>query len=151
MNEVSVMYQSILVAVDGSDNSRKALEVAAQLAQGTASLTILHVPETLTHGATMVWGIGAVDLQTTPEEHDKIGQEVVSKAADAARDMGVTKLDTRVERGEPARTILRQAEKLGVDAIVLGSRGLSDLSGFVFGSVSHKVTHAANCSVITVR
>jgi nucleotide-binding universal stress UspA family protein len=56
-----------------------------------------------------------------------------------------------VKRGQPARTIVSTAEEVQADAIVLGSRGLGDVSGLLLGSVSHKVASLAKCNVITVK
>ncbi|OHV09683.1 universal stress protein [Kushneria phosphatilytica] len=52
--------------------------------------------------------------------------------------------------GSPAHIIVDEAERLKVDAIVIGSRGLSDFRGLVVGSVSHRVSHTAPCTVISV-
>ncbi|PMR75497.1 universal stress protein [Billgrantia endophytica] len=146
------MFNTILVPVDGSEGAKKALSVACLLAnQADATLHILHIPEELSHETTLVWGIGAIAIEASRSEREGIGQQVVEKAAEAAREQGITKIETIIGHGDPARTIVSEAKKRGVEAIVLGSRGLSDLKGFVVGSVSHKVGHAATCSVITVR
>jgi nucleotide-binding universal stress UspA family protein len=146
------MFNTILVPVDGSENAKKALSVACLLAnQADATLHILHIPEELSHETTLVWGIGAIAVEASRQERDDIGQQVVEKAAQAARDKGVTKIETAIGRGDPARTIVSEAKTRGVEAIIMGSRGLSDLRGLVVGSVSHKVSHAAECTVITVR
>jgi nucleotide-binding universal stress UspA family protein len=146
------MFNSILVPVDGSEGAKKALSVACQLArQDDAALHILHIPEELSHETTLVWGIGAIAVEASRKDREDIGQQVVDKAADAAREQGITKVETVIGQGDPARTILSEAKQRGVDAIIMGSRGLSDLKGFVVGSVSHKVSHAAGCTVITVR
>lgn len=145
------MYQSLLVAVDGSENGKKALELAAHLAQGETTLHILHIPESLAHETTLVWGIGAVSLEASRQDLEAAGKQVIERAEAQARELGVAKVETHLGQGEPARTILGQAKTLGVDAIVLGSRGLGDLAGLVMGSVSHKVMHSAKCGVITVR
>ena len=146
------MFNTILVPVDGSEGSKKALAVACQLAnQADATLHILHIPEELSHETTLVWGIGSVAIEASRKDRENIGQQVVEKAAEAARATGATKVETFIGRGDPARTIVSEAKKRGIEAIVMGSRGLSDLKGLVVGSVSHKVSHAAECSVITVR
>lgn len=56
-----------------------------------------------------------------------------------------------MERGEPAEQILETAKRTDVDLIVMATRGLSDIQGLVMGSVAHKVSHAAPCTVVTVR
>lgn len=146
------MFHSILVPVDGSEHAKKALSVACQLArQESAALHLLHIPEELAHETTLVWGIGAIAIEASREEREAAGKQVVDRAAEAARELGATNLETVIGQGDPARTIISEARRRGVDAIVMGSRGLSDLKGLVVGSVSHKVSHAADCTVITVR
>lgn len=146
------MFHSILVPVDGSEGAKKALEVACQLAdRADATLHILHVPEALSHETTLVWGIGAIAIEASRQELEDVGRQVVDKAAESARNLGVIKIETVIGQGDPARTIVSEARRRGVEAIVMGSRGLSDLRGLVVGSVSHKVSHVADCSVITVR
>jgi nucleotide-binding universal stress UspA family protein len=146
------MFKSILVPVDGSESAKKALDVACLLAnQADATLHLLHIPEELSHETTLVWGIGAIAIEASRTEREDIGRQVVDKAAEAARANGVSQVETVVGQGDPARTIVSEARRRGVEAIVMGSRGLSDLRGLVVGSVSHKVSHVAECTVITVR
>ncbi|SEK94702.1 universal stress protein [Halomonas daqiaonensis] len=145
------MYQSILVPVDGSEHAKKALLVACQLAQQeSATLHLLHIPEELAHETTLVWGIGAIAVEASREEREAAGKQVVDRAEQAARELGASDIETMIRQGDPARTIISEARLCKVDAIVMGSRGLSDLKGLVVGSVSHKVSHAADCTVITV-
>lgn len=146
------MFNSILIAVDGSEHAKKALEVACRLIdQEKATLHILHIPEALSHETTLVWGIGAVALESSREALEQAGHKIIEQAANAARELGATDIQTHLSQGDPARIILRQAETLNADAIVLGSRGLGNFAGLMIGSVSHKVTHSAKCTVITVR
>jgi nucleotide-binding universal stress UspA family protein len=58
---------------------------------------------------------------------------------------------TILAEGDPAREILAAATAEGVDAIVIGSRGLGKLTALLLGSVSHKVSNQAHCTVIIVR
>ena len=55
------------------------------------------------------------------------------------------------EYGDPAERILDCAKREHVDMIVMGTRGLSDLKGLLMGSVSHKVSHLADCACVTVK
>ncbi|WP_417617443.1 universal stress protein [Oceanisphaera sp.] len=146
------MYKSLLVAVDGSEQAEKALMLACRLARADeAQLHIVHAPEVLSHPAILIWGMGAIAMKDSPEELEKTGNKIVKRAALEAGELGVTRVQTHVVRGEPARAIIHEAEKLGADVIVMGCRGLGNLSGLMMGSVSHKVSHSAKCGVITVR
>ena len=60
-------------------------------------------------------------------------------------------MQTVLEDGNPADTIVRVAKRLQVDMIFLGSRGLSDAKGMLMGSVSHKVAHLAQCTCVSVK
>ncbi len=146
------MFSSILVPVDGSEHARKALAVACRLlSPDDGTLYLIHVPEPIAHEALLVWGIGAVALDASLEERRRVGEEVLTHAVEAAREQGATRVESRLGEGEPARAILAEADERGVEAIVMGSRGLGDFQGLVVGSVSHKVAHAAASTVITVR
>lgn len=146
------MYQSLLVAIDGSQQSEKALMLACQLAKNdNALLHIMHAPERLQHPAMMTWGLGSVPLQNDNGQLDTTGNQILQRALLEVRELGVTQVQSHLVRGEPAHAIIQQAELLGVDVIVLGCRGLGNLEGMAMGSISHKVNHSAKCGVITIR
>lgn len=149
------MYQSILVPVDGSSHAEKALQVAAQLAKGTsATLHLMTVAEFPPDNIGLFTGGTAEPFSEEDREKLAAGmKEEAHKAIDKARaavDLAGTEVKEVVRQGRPAELITGEAEALGVDAIVMGSRGVSDVRGMVFGSVSHKVSHTAGCTVITV-
>ncbi|XKE44288.1 universal stress protein [Halomonas organivorans] len=145
------MFQTILVPIDGSEHSRLALCVACKLArQEDGQLVLLHIPEELPHEPLLVWGAGAVPMGATLEKRKQVGQELLDRATEEAKTLGVKQVEPVLTQGDPSQAILSAAEERGVDAIVMGSRGLGDLKGLVVGSVSHKVTHGAQCRVITV-
>ncbi|WP_136247757.1 universal stress protein [Halomonas borealis] len=145
------MFQTILVPVDGSEHSRLALCVACKLArQEDGRIILLHIPEALPHEPLLVWGIGAVPLSATVEKREQVGRQILEHATEEAKALGVERVNPVLTEGAPDQTILAVADEHGVDAIVMGSRGLSDLKGLVVGSASHRVSHAAECRVITV-
>lgn len=146
------MYTRILVPIDGSEHARQALSVACKLLDENATtLYLLHVPEALSYTTTLVWGIGAINAETTLAEREKAGEQLLLQAAKSAREQGVQQIEELLTQGDPVRIILDTANEFNIDTIVMGSRGLSDLGSVVIGSVSHKVSHAAECGVITVR
>ncbi|MHB0776097.1 universal stress protein [Halomonas sp. WWR20] len=144
------MYKTLLIPIDGSENSHKALKVASQLAKPShAKLYLLHVSETLPAGDVVGLGVGATQYIGSPEEERQTGRLTLDEAVHAA---GLEGSETHylTRQGRPANVIVEEAKALDADAIVMGSRGLSDLKGLAVGSVSHKVNHIANCTVITV-
>ncbi|MDP3536373.1 MAG: universal stress protein [Halomonas sp.] len=145
------MYTRILVPIDGSEHAKQALSVACKLLDQKAStLYLLHVPETLSYTTTLVWGLGAVNAEASLAEREKAGEQLLQQAAISAREQGARQVEEILTQGDPVRVILDTAKSVGVDTIVLGSRGLSDLGSVVIGSVSHKVSHSAKCRVVTV-
>ncbi|MGB9359884.1 MAG: universal stress protein [Acidimicrobiia bacterium] len=148
------MVTHILVAVDGSTHADRALAFAADLAvKYEADLTILNV---VSYASTVPLALGAyAELEGLYAESRSVLQEagakIVESAAEQARRLGVEGVKTVVELGSPAQSICDAANANGVDVIVMGRRGLSDFTGFFLGSISHKVAHSADCTVVTVK
>ena len=67
------------------------------------------------------------------------------------REPGVTKIDTIEEEGNATEKILQLAKDKEVDTIVVGNKGLNIAEELLEGSVSHKISHHAKCSVVIVR
>jgi nucleotide-binding universal stress UspA family protein len=139
------MYR-ILVALDGSECSLRAARYAAGRSEKAACrIDLLHVEKPV-----MAWEVGAVSSTDVVLEGRKADSEAVLEAA--ARQF---KHDTEVARhtvtGDPATAILDQASRLGVDEIVIGSRGLRPLGAAMLGSVAYAVVHHAKVPVVIVR
>ncbi len=148
--------KTILHPTDGSENARKALDFACELAAGRkARLLILHVQRY--HGSDRI----PPGLEQFSEiEHVRAtearllrtaAEYIVDEARTAAHNRGIATVDAEVTEGDPALQIVDTARIRQVDAIVMGSRGLGDLEGLLYGSVSHKVARTAPCSCVIVR
>jgi nucleotide-binding universal stress UspA family protein len=89
-----------------------------------------------------------------PENMDDVLRDYAREVAEGAKDdalkLGAEKVRAFVKNGQPARTIVLFAEERKADLIVVGSRGLGDIEGYLLGSVSHKVTSLADCPVMVV-
>ena len=148
------MSKIILVAVDGSSHSKKALQLACELScKFDGELHLLHVAQAPHKDRTLVLGGAAITIHASPEELEKAGRRVIDSAATLATEQGCTQIERALDTsgGEPAKIIVDKARSVGADMIVMGTRGLSDLSGLMLGSVSHKVGHLAPCTCVTVR
>ena len=80
-----------------------------------------------------------------------LGEQIIKNASESAKKAGVANVSSEIRAGDYANSILEVANKTDADIIVMGRRGLSNLKGFVTGSVSHKVSQRAECSVLTVK
>ncbi|RFA94232.1 universal stress protein [Pyrobaculum aerophilum] len=128
------MYKKILVAYDGSDHAKKAVERASALAKAFGA-------------SVYVITVSTDPSQVSLEKAKKIAQE----AANALKAKGVNVDDIAVRSGTPATEILNYAEEKEVDLIVMGSRGLSAIQRLVLGSVSQAVVSRARVPVLVVR
>ncbi|WP_227367380.1 universal stress protein [Halomonas sp. M20] len=144
------MYKSILVPVDGSAQSHKALALATNLLEPEQGmLYILSVQEAPL--AKDALGRSAGVLATNAEELvQEAGHALIEQACQASK-VENERVKHIVRAGQPATSIIAEAKQLGVDAIVMGSRGNSNIKSLVIGSVSHRVLHVATCAVVIVR
>ena len=146
------MSRTILVPVDGSEHSQKAVDFAADLCSTMgAKLSLLHVVQSLPHDRVLVLGAAAITGNMTGEELRDVGAKVIDAAKEHAAKRGCSDVYSKVVLGDPAHEIVERAKAVDAWMVVLGSRGLSDLAGLVMGSVSHKVMHLAPCTCVSVR
>jgi nucleotide-binding universal stress UspA family protein len=139
------MFQRILVAIDGSPSSEKALAAAVDLAvHYKADLTALGV-------AVLPEVVGMVDevdemRQSTEGHFKRIGEAAV----EYARSRGVA-LRSVVVRGHAADAIVRYAESGGMSLVVIGQHGHSRITRFFLGSTSDRVSEHCPCTVMIVK
>jgi nucleotide-binding universal stress UspA family protein len=139
------MFELIVVALDGSEHSLKALDYARELAEKHDSkLILLHAFHSTS------------DLRGSEGFNQMVGRrkqkgEVIIK--DACRRLGQISFEVEEDllEGPATEAILSVVEARNADLVVMGTRGMGSLKGLLFGSVSSKVTHYAPCSVLVVR
>lgn len=137
------MFERVLVAVDGSDQSGRAASVAGELAGCTGGeLVVFHARE---HETT--WGID-VDVETS-DEATSLVERIVRELKEAG--LNVRGEIARVRSGQAAQAILDAAHAEGADLIVTGTRGLSEWSRLWMGSVAEKVVRLADVPVLVAR
>lgn len=132
----------ILLAYDGSDGAKRALEVVLELAGSDDSVTVVGVAE-----GVPLFG-HAASLPTTEQERECETKLAEAAAALEGKDLAVSLVS---RSGDPATAILDAAEHESPDLVVLGTRGLSVAERWLIGSVSTKVLHHARCSVLVAR
>jgi nucleotide-binding universal stress UspA family protein len=139
------MLKRILVATDGSDHARKAVEYACDIASKyDAMIYLIHVI------SLPPMAYAEASFEPLKDHLDKTGKAIIDEAAKLVKSRGI-KAQTFLATGDPAQEILEHAEKNNVDMIVLGSRGAGKLEMLMLGSVSHKVCNVAECTCVTVK
>lgn len=139
------MYQRIVAAVDGSDNSIRAAKQAITLAETFGgSIWLVHA---FPHTSDL---LGYPEFDRLVSRRKSAGQKVLNSVIQALGDTRIEITEDLLEAPE-AEAILAVAASRHADLIVLGTRGLGSIEGLLFGSVSRKVVHHAPCSVLVVK
>jgi nucleotide-binding universal stress UspA family protein len=144
-----MQLKKILVPVDFSDHSAKALEAAIGLAKqfGGATIQLLHCYP-INVGGVSPYGI------VIPESFDRECREAASRQldqwADKVRSEGVP-VECTVTSRFPSEAIAMLAEDLSADLIVMGTRGLTGVKHVLLGSVAERTLRVAPCPVLTVK
>jgi nucleotide-binding universal stress UspA family protein len=148
------MFKKILIAYDGSDQSKRALRYATTLSSKFISeliiLTVYHEP--------------VLPVFTTNEDSDKKDlneyletiKQSYAKILDNAgkivkRDFPSVNYNTLLREGRPSSEIISVAENEDVDLIILGSRGIGGVTGWVLGSTSKSVVESCKKPVLVVK
>ena len=138
------MFNSIIVAIDGSEHSNRAVNCARELAERfEASLWLVHAyPQTS-------------DLRSYEQfgkliaRRKRAGQSILDQAHKILGEIN-GEINEELLEGPEAEAILSIAEIQKVGLILMGTRGLGSFEGMLLGSVSRKVTHHASCPVMLV-
>ena len=131
----------ILVAYDGSEGAKRALDVAAGRANGSP-LTVVSVAELLPQ-------FGRAGAMLLPEE-DEDRKRQLAEAMEVLKARGIEAKAVE-RRGDPAEAIVDEAQQEDAELIVVGTRGLNAAKRWLMGSVSTRVVQHAPCNVLVVR
>jgi nucleotide-binding universal stress UspA family protein len=139
----------LLIAVDGSDHSRRAIEAAARLAKQGVGIdaVLLNVSE----GPVYYGELPPFDFESIARSLRQQQQTLLEAALAQARNSGLATLSTQAAQGQAAQEIVRAAAECGVDCIVMGTRGMNALGGLLLGSVAQRVVHLAAMPVMLVK
>jgi nucleotide-binding universal stress UspA family protein len=138
----------ILVPIDFSDCSKKALQYALPLAkQHRAAITLLYVVPTPSYAAGEYGGVDYASLEA--ETRAGADKALAALAVDEIR--GEVSADTLVRMGSPALEIIELAKRLPADMIVVSTHGRTGLKHVFLGSVAENVVRLAPCPVLVVR
>jgi nucleotide-binding universal stress UspA family protein len=149
---VKKSMKKVLVAVDGSGNSLRALEFALEMKKMCADLqiTALYVGPSLSGlfpEAGMSTLLRQKDLDKEIEER---AQKISEKVDEVAAPYGF-EVEKAIARGDAGAAICKLAEEQNYDLVVVGTRGYGEIKNILVGSVSHKVIHLCPCPVVVVK
>ncbi len=136
------MFETVVLGLDGSESSDKALAYATRLAKEHGSkVHVIHVVELVA-----ARGGGTVNL------HEDELTAKIRRQVDELTGAGIAaELElTAAMAGGPAHVIADAASKVGADLILTGSRGHTAITGILLGSVAQRLLHLAHCPVLVV-
>jgi nucleotide-binding universal stress UspA family protein len=147
--------QEVLVGVDGSEDSKLAVEFLHKfpLPQPTqvTLVHVVHVPSPAFGDARGYYETAELggELERLRAAAEGEGQKVLEEASESLR--GAFKVESLLTAGPPARRLIELAGDRDASLVVVGCRGLTGVERFLMGSVSLQVCHHAPCSVMVVR
>jgi nucleotide-binding universal stress UspA family protein len=145
--------KKMLIAYDGSDASKKAIDVALKCCEKEDQITLLTViPAELAESSFTKMLLPTIDLSQIVKSgtFKEKAMETLSKVARELKGK-VQKVEVVVESGDPADEILISAKKYNAEMIVIGYKGYGKEGRFLLGSVTDKVVRHAGISVLVVR
>jgi nucleotide-binding universal stress UspA family protein len=143
----AIELKTILIAVDGSEHSNKAVRYACAIGTAMgAEILLLHVVPML---------VSATPYHDTVSDQpflalQKVGEDILARASSVVSSLNC-KVTELISHGDPANQIISIAEERGANLIIIGSRGLSGWKRMFVGSISDKVASHASCPVLIVR
>jgi nucleotide-binding universal stress UspA family protein len=140
-------WKTIVVGVDGSAHSHKALTWAAAEAEDHgAELVVLNVWE---HTLPPPAGSVSVSERYVPDPSQRTAEDLVKEITEVLGEDPPVVIQPHVKQGNPAKVLIDQAAD--ADLLVVGTRGHGGFRGLVLGSVSQHVAGYAKCPVAVVR
>lgn len=138
----------LLIAVDGSEHARQAIEAAARLgrAQPVQALLLNVADEIVYYGE-----LPPFDAQAVEQAQRARQQQVLAEAQAQALAGGLTQVEIQGTSGHAADEIVRVASERAVDQIVMGTHGRGALRSLFLGSVAQRVVHLAKVPVLLVK
>ena len=141
------MFSKLLVPIDGSNNSFRALDHAIFLSKKiTARITVLRVMEYLP----LVYVQSQRTMDTILSKYLEESESILKKSIDIGEKKGV-RIESKLKKGDAASNILNYSKKEDYDTIIMGRRGTGKLRQLVLGSTSTKVLNHSDCTVVIVK
>ena len=138
------MFRTILLGLDGSPESQKALEYARELARDQGSrIEVVHVREIVLAGRG-----GVVTANADEDEVIAAVKAQVAALGETVTDVHLSVVTTTL--GGPAHVLADHARGVDADVIVVGTRGRSKVTGLLLGSVTQRLLQIAPCAVLAI-
>jgi nucleotide-binding universal stress UspA family protein len=144
------MYRRILVPVDGSPTSLRALQEALTLGDNATQVRLVYV---VTEFVTLTEGYEFIDYDELRKAAHTTGEHILAEAAERVRQAGRTAETSLLDAGGEriASVIEDEAQRWQVDLIVIGTHGRTGLNRLLLGSVAEGVVRVSTVPVLLIR
>ena len=133
------MFRTIVIAIDGSDPSKRAIQAGCQIARAFGSeIHLVHAQEAQSNAGSE----GPRKDRRSPE---------LEEARALAEAAGVASLTATAVEGDPFEEIMTVVDLYSADLIITGRRGLGTIRGMLAGSTSQQIAKHANCAHLSVK
>jgi nucleotide-binding universal stress UspA family protein len=157
----SSLFHKILVPLDGSEHSLKALERATEIAKKfSGKITLIHVysvsiqpimlPEPTTLGSPSIPILTGAEVSRIAEASRGFGNRILRDGEEKVKAEKV-QVEKKLVEGHAVEEIVRAATEGNFDLIVIGARGISHIREILLGSVTDGVIHHVHCPVLVVK
>lgn len=137
------LFQTILVAHDGSPQAQRATEIAFSMAEELQSklliLSVIRLPKPAPRA----------ELNAVLDDAREHCEQSFTLLLERARQRGI-EIETEIDVGHPAEHIVHRAEQTRTALIVMGRRGISFFQHWLLGSIAERVLRYAHCPVMVV-
>jgi nucleotide-binding universal stress UspA family protein len=155
------LFDKILVPLDGSEHSLRALDFAVQIAKKFGGkITLIHVysvsvgpvimPEPTTLTPPLIPVMTPAEVSKAVEATRKAGTSILTDGEQKAKAEEV-QVETMLKEGHTVQEIVRTAKEGKFDLIAIGGRGISKIRELLLGSVTDGVIHHAHCPVLVIK
>ena len=149
------MIRKLVVAIDGSEHSRKALKFGCEMVSKAEEgrIYLVHVIRRSRVPADIIRYVEEENIKESPRlvYLERVGARIMEGAVKAVDASCAQRLETVILQGDPAEQIVKFAGDNSAEAIITGSKGLSELKATLLGSVARKICRLAPCTCITVK
>lgn len=134
------MYETVLVATDGSEAANAAFDHGVELADALgASVHLLAVVET-----------GQNPLRFGPSEVEEMDRKAAALVEEITETIERVEIHGEIRRGKPAETVLAYAAEIGADVIIVGQHGTGGLEAAVLGSTTDRLTRLTEIPLVII-
>ena len=143
-------YRKVVVGTDGSESSFRAVERAATLAAGEDATLVIACAYVLADQRSVSHAADQLGDDAYQIRGDNPAEDIVRSARERAVAAGAGTIEARTVKGAPVESLIKLADDVGADLLVVGNKGLNSLTGRLLGAGPADAARRATCDVLIV-